>query len=152
MASIAQLIANGRVLHAADVTSKKRIFELAAQKLAETTTLDEEQLYVELLAREKLGSTGLGNGVAIPHCRLTGCETPVGLLMTLMHATDFDAPDNRPVDIVFVLIVPEEATQEHLDILALLVARFASPDYCQSLRDAADATALRNHALSTTGP
>lgn len=152
MASIAQLIANGRVLHAADVTSKKRIFELAAQKLAETTALDEEQLYVELLAREKLGSTGLGNGVAIPHCRLTGCETPVGLLMTLMHATDFDAPDNGPVDIVFVLIVPEEATQEHLDILALLVGRFASPDYCQALRGAADATALLNRALSTTGP
>ena len=91
--------------------SKKRVLELIAQLFAEDQPgLDSSQLFNSLIAREKLGSTGFGNGIAIPHCRLAGCDTPLGAILHLDTPVDFDAIDGAPVDLLFVLLVPETAT------------------------------------------
>lgn len=153
MTGLDSLLSPARVMYRVAATSKKRIFELAAQNIAHATlSLTEQQVYSQLLAREKLGSTGLGQGVAIPHCRVDGCGTPVGCLITLETPVDFDAPDGQPVDLLFVLLVPHEATQAHLDLLAELAGRFSSPDYCTALRQAQSAVALLTCALDTDSP
>ncbi|EED35963.1 phosphotransferase system, nitrogen regulatory IIA protein [Luminiphilus syltensis NOR5-1B] len=131
-----------------EVSSKKRIFELAAEQIAEVEPdLSDDDIYTQLLAREKLGTTGLGQGVAIPHCRVEGCAQPLGCLITLDQAIPFDAPDNVPVDLLFVLLVPLEATQEHLDILAELAGRFSDPAYCSALRNAHSSADLLDSAV-----
>lgn len=115
--------------------SKKRIFEEVADLLvADQPGLDAADIITSLLAREKLGSTGLGRGIAIPHCRLEGCEQPLGVLMSLATPTDFDAPDDEPVDLLCVLVVPGEAHQEHLEILATLAGLFRQEALCNALR------------------
>ena len=107
--------------------SKKRVFESAAEAFGDVTGLSKEAVYRGLLDRERLGSTALGNGVAIPHCRIDDCDAPLGCLMTLSDPIDFSAPDGEGVDIVLVLLVPTEATQAHLDLLAGVVT-FLSED------------------------
>ena len=89
-----------------------------------------------MIAREKLGSTGLGAGIAIPHCRIGNCTHALGTLVTLDEAIDFDAPDGKPVDILFVLLVPDEAQQQHLDILASIAELFSQHAFCASVRQA----------------
>jgi nitrogen PTS system EIIA component len=89
-----------------------------------------------LVAREKLGSTGIGEGIAIPHCRLGHCEGAVGLLLKLEDAVDFDAVDGRPVDLVFVLLVPEQNPEQHLKTLSHLASLFNDDDYRSDLRRA----------------
>lgn len=116
-------------------SSKKRILEKASELIAETVgSLDAEEIFTGLVNRERLGSTGLGNGVAIPHCRLANCEAPVCSLIKLAEAIDFEAIDNDPVDLVFVLIVPEEATDAHLQALAGVAELFGQEDYRSALR------------------
>ena len=144
------LLTLARVMCRVDVASKKRIFELAAQQIAESdVNLIDTDVYGQLLAREKLGSTGLGTGVAVPHCRVEGCTEPMGCLVTLSEAIAFDAPDDQPVDLLFVLLVPAEARQEHLDILAELAKRFSDPSYCAHLRAARSEQELLASALIT---
>jgi PTS system nitrogen regulatory IIA component len=102
-------------------SSKKRILELIAEQVSEhCPELEQTQIFNNLVARERLGSTGIGQGIAIPHCRLDGCQGVVGALLTLEDAVSFDAIDNQPVDLLFVLIVPKEATSEHLELLSQL--------------------------------
>ena len=123
--------------------SKKRLFETIARIISDDApALDYEQVFAQLTAREKLGSTGLGHGIAIPHCRMDDCPQPLGTLVTLEQAIDFDAPDDQPVDLLFALLVPGEANQQHLDILAGLARLFHQPDFCRQLRAAQDATSL----------
>lgn len=137
MAGLDALLDPARSMCRVDAASKKRIFELAAARIAGSSLqLGEDQIYTQLLAREKLGSTGLGRGVAIPHCRVEGCPAPMGCIITLSSAVSYDAPDDVHVDILFVLLVPAEATQEHLNILAELARRFSDPDFCSALRSA----------------
>ena len=107
--------------------SKKRVFESAAEAFGDVAGLSKEAVYRGLLDRERLGSTALGNGVAIPHCRIDDCDAPLGCLMTLSDPIDFSAPDGEGVDIILVLLVPTEATQAHLDLLAGVVT-FLSED------------------------
>tara|TARA_R110000823_G_scaffold91174_3_gene201092 strand:- start:12356 stop:12814 length:459 start_codon:yes stop_codon:yes gene_type:complete len=123
--------------------SKKRLFE----RISEIISTDQPSLpYTEVLdklvARENLGSTGLGQGIAIPHCRVSDCPAPIGALFSLEDAIPFGAPDERPVDLLFVLLVPEEANQEHLDILASIASLFNQPDFCARLRQADSNEAL----------
>ena len=123
--------------------SKKRLFETIARIISDDQpSLDYEQVFTQLIARENLGSTGLGGGIAIPHCRVDECPQPLGTLITLEQGIDFDAPDDQPVDLLFALLVPGEANQQHLDILAGLARLFNQPDFCQQLRAARDATEL----------
>ena len=149
MTGVDSLLTPARVMCRVEAASKKRIFELAARQIAETdTNLTDTDVYARLLTREKLGSTGLGTGVAIPHCRVEGCERPMGCLITLAEPIAFDAPDEQPVDLLFVLLVPAEATQEHLDILAELARRFSDPHYCALLRAANSAQELLARATT----
>lgn len=149
MNSIAQLLTPGRSLCQVRASSKKQIFELIADKLAlEHEECHPAELVAGMLAREKLGSTGLGKGIAIPHCRLRDCEQPFGVLLTLAEAARFDAPDDLDVDLFFALVVPVEAAQEHLNLLAELARLFSQPAFCASLRDCRTSEALHNTAIN----
>ena len=115
--------------------SKKRLLETSADLIAENVkSVNANQIYNALLAREQLGSTGLGNGIAIPHCRVPKCQKTVGCLIKLESGIDFDAIDGKPVDLLFYLLVPENTIEGHLEVLRNLAERFNNPDYCASLR------------------
>lgn len=124
-------------------SSKKRILEFISGQVAEQyPELDEGLIFNNLLSRERLGSTGIGQGIAIPHCRLEGCTRVVGALVTLDEGVDFDAIDNQPVDLLFTLIVPKEATGEHLELLSQLAEQFNDRSFCDALRACTDADQL----------
>jgi len=121
----------------AQCTSKKRVLEHISSFLADN--IDDSQadeIYTRLIAREKLGSTGIGEGIAIPHSRLQECEGTLGALFVLDEAVDFDSIDRKPVDIVFVLLVPEEATEQHLQTLSMLAQKFNDEGFRDQLRQA----------------
>jgi len=119
----------------ADATSKKRVLELASQLLAEIDkSLSPRGVFDCLITREKLGSTGLGHGVAIPHGRLPGLDRTIGVFLRTQKGVDFDAPDKEPVDLVFALLVPEESTEEHLQVLASIASYFGSGRSRDALR------------------
>lgn len=122
--------------------SKKRMLELIGKMIAQHSHLDPDSIYQNLIAREKLGSTGFGNGIAIPHCRLEDCHKPVGALFQLQSKIDFDALDGEPVDLIFVLLVPSEATEQHLQILKMLAEKLDQASLREALREADDAEAL----------
>ncbi|WP_151670395.1 PTS IIA-like nitrogen regulatory protein PtsN [Nitrincola schmidtii] len=118
-----------------DAVSKKRVLELASELLAgNNEAMEAEDVFSALLNRERLGSTGIGDGVAIPHCRLAGCEHATALLITLKEPIEFDAIDNRPVDLLCCLLVPEDAATEHLHTLAGLAEMFSQSDIREALR------------------
>ena len=133
-----ELLVPGRARCQADITSKKRALELLSELIAagqeEITPRDVLNC---LVSREKLGSTGLGQGVAIPHGRLPQIKSALGAALTLEKGVDFDAPDGEPVDLVVGLIVPEESTDEHLHILANLAQAFSDPESVRAIREAA---------------
>ena len=133
---ITTLLEPGRIACRQDSSSKKRSLDLLSRLLADALPdYSEGELFDSLIHREHLGSTGLGQGVALPHGRLGGLATPLAALLTLTHGgIDFDAVDGQPVDLLFALLVPEESTDEHLQILARLAAMFSDPEFCQSLR------------------
>lgn len=125
--------------------TKRAAIEAASEAVAEACPqLDPRELLDALLQRERLGSTGLGDGVAIPHCRLKHCEQPAAALVRLRQAADFDAPDGEAVDLLFALVVPDGEQQRHLDILAALAAAFSPADNRAALRQAADDGQLRD--------
>ncbi|WP_369602570.1 PTS IIA-like nitrogen regulatory protein PtsN [Hahella sp. SMD15-11] len=130
-------------------TSKKKALEdIANMVAAHYPFLDEHTLFNNLVCRERLGSTGIGHGVAIPHCRLENCDRVIGALVTLDNPVDWDAIDQQPVDILFALIVPQEATGEHLDLLSQLARRFNSPVFREAIRNARSDDELLRVAVS----
>jgi PTS system nitrogen regulatory IIA component len=140
---LTEILSPGRTVCHAPGASKKRLFETIAHVIsADQPSLVYEEVLHQLNAREKLGSTGLGQGIAIPHCRVDACPQPLGTLITLEQAIDFDAPDEQPVDLLFALLVPGEAHQQHLDILANVARLFSQPDFCQRLRAASSSREL----------
>lgn len=126
---ISGLLAESRVRCGASISSKKKSLQQIAALLESDIGMDADETEVDmdvmdaLAAREKLGCTGMGNGIAIPHGRVPFVEEPIAALITLDRPVDFDAADDIPVDIVFGLLMPEDKTEEHLAILATL-ARF----------------------------
>lgn len=136
------LLAPTRVL-ASTTTSKKRLLETLATLLSDGQGgALEGSLFEGLCARERLGSTGLGHGVAIPHGRVAGLGSAIGAFVRLAEPVDFGAPDGQPVDLVFALAVPEHFTHQHLVLLSELAERFSSEAFRAALRAAPDATAL----------
>ena len=149
MQALSNLLTPGRTHCRVPGVSKKRLFETIARIISEDQlALSYDVVFSSLIAREKLGSTGLGQGIAIPHCRVSNCTHALGTLITLDEAVEFDAPDNQPVDILFVLLVPEEAHQQHLDILADIAKLFCQPNFCQQLRSTNDAAPLHDCATN----
>lgn len=148
---IDSILTPARTLCRAQAADKQQALETCAQFIAQALpALSAADVLQSLLARERLGSTGLGNGIAIPHCRLKNIESVVGALITLETAIDFDAIDGAPVDILFVLVAPERALQEHLNALAALASQFNHSDYRQHLRAATDAEQLYRAAVAST--
>ncbi len=125
--------------------SKKKGLEILSKILARfIPSHSKEKIFDKLIARERLGSTGLGTGVAIPHCRLEGLDAPIGALIILKNAITFDSPDGKDVDILFCLLVPEGSHDEHLEILAKLAELLINPGLCQQLRNAEDSAEALN--------
>lgn len=137
MIRLETILTPGRSLLNVPGGSKKRVLEQIASVIArDLPDLDGQTIYESLIAREKLGSTGFGNGIAIPHCRLSGCSVPVSALLKLDTAVDFDAIDGVPVDLLLVLLVPEAATDEHLELLRQIASMFDREPIRERLRQA----------------
>ncbi len=132
MNQIAPLLCPERVLLDLETGSKQRLFEYLGQHMAGEVGVDSGLVVDSLLARERLGSTGLGQGMAIPHGRIKGIKSACGVLVRLRTALDFSAPDQMPVKLLFVLFVPTRATDQHLQILSELAQLFAD----RGMRDA----------------
>lgn len=143
------ILSPGRTLCGAPGISKKRTLENIAHFICEDIpTLDANDLFDNLVARERLGSTGLGQGIAIPHSRMKSCNKIIGSLIKLQRPVDFDAIDSEPVDLLFVLLVPEQATDEHLKVLSELAQRFSNAEFCNNLRQAENNEALFSAAMA----
>lgn len=143
------ILSTEQVICRADCASKKRTLEVIAGLVARGRGQDfENQLCESLNARERLGSTGIGEGIAIPHCRLADCPAPTAVLITLAQAIDFAAIDDRPVDIIFALVVPDGAADEHLRLLARLAGLFSQEEFRSRLRACRDASTLHQLMLS----
>lgn len=131
-----------QVLLDLDASSKKRVFEQAGMLFEGRLGMSRSLIFDSLFAREKLGSTGLGQGVAIPHGRIKGLKQAAGAFIRLATPIPFDSPDGRPVTLLFVLLVPEQATEEHLQILSELAQRFSDRAFREALQVAPDAAAV----------
>jgi PTS system nitrogen regulatory IIA component len=141
-------LAHFQVLGRESLLSKKRVFERAAEAMGATLGLSSETVYRALLAREKLGSTAIGEGIAIPHCRINECSEAAGCLVTLQEPIDYGSADGNGVDVIFVLLVPEEATEAHLKLLAALARSFSSAEVRDCVRQTQDPEALKHLLLS----
>lgn len=142
MNRLASILPSTQVLVGVDATSKKRAFEEAGLLFESLHGLSRALITDSLFARERLGSTGLGHGVAIPHGRIKGLKQAAGAFMRLATPVPFDSPDGRPVDLLFVLLVPEQATEEHLQILSELAQRFSDRAFREKLQTASDPAAV----------
>jgi len=140
--TLAELIAPNAVIAALKANSKKQTLQLLAQKAADVTGLKEGTILEGLLERERLGSTGVGNGIAIPHAKLTGIDRLYGIFARIDHPVDFDSIDDHPVDLVCLLIAPEGAGADHLKALARVSRLLRDKGTCEKLRGATDADAL----------
>lgn len=140
---LSEILGADRVTLGTSVTSKKKTLEELANLLAKGAAgLAAGDVLTSLTGREKLGSTGLGHGVAIPHGRVAAIPGSVGAFMRLKHAVDYDSHDGNPVDLVFGLLVPQTATEVHLKHLAAIAEMFSDEDFCARLRTASDDKAL----------
>jgi PTS system nitrogen regulatory IIA component len=127
-----------------DVTSKKRAFEEAGLLFESLHGLSRALVTDSLFSRERLGSTGLGHGVAIPHGRIKGLKTPMAAVFQLLKPIGFDAPDDKAVTLLIFLLVPEAATQKHLEILSEIAELLSDVDMRQRLTGATDAAQLHD--------
>lgn len=141
MSLIANLLNPSNVLIDLDASSKKRVFEQAGLLFENNQGIARSEVFDSLFARERLGSTGLGLGVAIPHGRIKGLKDAVGAFIRLSTPVQFDAPDGQPVGLLFVLLVPEQANEQHLKLLSELAQMFSDADFRKQLQaaDSADA-------------
>ncbi len=145
---LAEILKDSRVAAGVAVTSKKRALEEISKLLAlGAPSVSHVEILASLAGREKLGSTGLGHGVAIPHGRMAGVSASVGAFIRLKHPVDYDTHDGQPVDLIFGLLVPQNATGEHLQHLAAIAEKFSDDDFCAQVHAAKDEAAL--HALLT---
>lgn len=143
---LTEILSAERVVSGTAVTSKKKALEELSNLLATgAANLGSQEVFNSLTGREKLGSTGLGHGVAIPHGRVAGVDRSVGAFMRLKHPVDYDSHDGNPVDLIFGLLVPQTATEAHLKHLAAVAEMFSDDDFCAKLRQAQDNASL--HAL-----
>jgi len=147
--AIDSILTPERTVKSAPVSSKKEVLEYLGSFIADhIPESSADDIYERLLNRERMGSTGIGEGIAIPHCRLKQCEKTFGVLLQLEHPIDFDAIDQQPVDLIFALLVPEETTDEHLKTLSMLAQKLSQADYREALRNSPDSQNLYQRAIS----
>lgn len=145
MSLIADLLPPSNVVIDLDASSKKRVFEQAGLLFENNQGIARGDVFDSLFSRERLGSTGLGQGIAIPHGRVKGLKEAAGAFFRLTSPVQFDAPDSRPVSLLFVLLVPEQANEQHLQLLSELAQMFSDSEFRERLADAPDAATI--HAL-----
>ncbi|HWQ38606.1 MAG TPA: PTS sugar transporter subunit IIA [Burkholderiales bacterium] len=143
MSLLSRLLPVSNVVLDLDVTSKKRVFEHVGLLFENSLGLSRSQIFDALFARERLGSTGLGHGVAVPHGRIKGLKEAVGAFIRVSPGIPFEAPDGGPVSLIFVLLVPEKATDVHLQILSELAQMFSEREMRAALAQAPDAAAAQ---------
>ena len=137
------LLSPGRILAGVRINSRKRLLELISETLAnKNKELNSREIFESLCAREQLGSTGLGDGVAIPHGRISGTRDVEALFLRLIKPLPFDADDGKPVDLIFALAVPKHCTEDHSKLLSSIAERFSDPELLERLRNAADANEI----------
>jgi PTS system nitrogen regulatory IIA component len=139
---LTDLVAPNAILPALRANNKKQVIQELAAKAAELTGQNDRDILEILLQREKLGSTGVGNGVAIPHGKLPKLGKLFGLFARLERPVDFEALDSRAIDLVFLLLAPEGAGADHLKALARVARLLRDPDIAQKLRESRDESAL----------
>ncbi|NMG34657.1 PTS IIA-like nitrogen regulatory protein PtsN [Azoarcus sp. TTM-91] len=144
MSLIAQLLPISNVVVDLDASSKKRVFEQAGLLFENNQGIARSTVFDSLFSRERLGSTGLGQGIAIPHGRIKGLKDACGAFLRLANPVQFDAPDGRPVNLLFVLLVPEQANETHLQLLSELAQMFSDRSFREALLGAPDATAIHS--------
>ena len=132
--SISSLLATDRIFTDVEISSKKRLLEYIAEIAAQQIELPQSTIFNHLLERERLGSTGLGQGFAVPHARLENLTNTLTYFFKLQEPIKYDAIDQLPVDLVFVILIPEASTEEHLQILSSLARIFSNSDICQQVR------------------
>lgn len=144
MNRLSSILNPDQVLVGLDATSKKRAFEEAGLLFEGLHGLSRAMVTDSLFSRERLGSTGLGHGVAIPHGRIKGLKTPMAAVFQLATAIGFDAPDDQPVRLMIFLLVPEAATQKHLEILSEIAELLSDAALREKMTKCADATELHD--------
>lgn len=144
MNRLASILPAAQVLVSVDVTSKKRAFEEAGLLFESLHGLSRALITDSLFARERLGSTGLGHGVAIPHGRIKGLTAPMAAVFQLASPIGFDAPDEQPVCLLIFLLVPEAATQKHLEILSEIAELLSDSQLRERLKSCSDAQQLHS--------
>ncbi|MCW8925579.1 MAG: PTS sugar transporter subunit IIA [Xanthomonadales bacterium] len=133
------LLSPPRILANVSINSKKRLLELISLTLAKKNTeLNSREIFQSLCAREHLGNTTLGNGVAMPHGRIHGTEDVEAIFLRLVKPLELDADDGQPVDLVFALVVPEQCTDDHTKLLESIAERFGDAGFVSQLREAED--------------
>ena len=136
------LIEPDSIIPALKANSKKQVLQELAEKAAELTGLAEREIFDKVLQRERLGSTGVGNGIAIPHGKIENLTELVGVFGRLYHPIEFDALDDQPVDLVFLLLAPEDAGADHLKALSKIARMLRNGDTVTRLRAARDAETI----------
>lgn len=144
MSHITKLLSLENIVLDLEASSKKRVFEQAGVLFENNQGIARSTVFDSLFARERLGSTGLGQGVAIPHGRIKGLKEATGAFLRLGVPVPFDSPDGKPVSLLFVLLVPEQATEQHLQILSELAQRFSDRNCREALCAAHDASAIQH--------
>ncbi|WP_420427345.1 PTS IIA-like nitrogen regulatory protein PtsN [Algiphilus sp.] len=138
---LAEVIESSRIRTDLSLSSKKRVMEEISHLLAGDDGPSQGDIFNALMSREKLGSTGLGHGVAIPHGRVGNLSKTVAAFIRLPHGVDYDAHDGQAVDLIFGLIVPQNATEDHLKLLAAVAEKFSDEEFCEQLRAATSSDA-----------
>jgi len=134
---INDIISLDRTQCSVECHSKKRIFEVISEiAVQQSPELDQLEILSSLLSREKMGSTGIGNGIAIPHGRIKGLSNMIAVIVTSNQAIDFDAIDSLPVDIFFAILVPDEQTDKHLQALSGIARKLSNKDTVKAIRKA----------------
>lgn len=147
---LADLLQPQHVIARLRATSKKQALQELAKRAAEVTGQPERAIFSTLMKRERLGTTGVGNGIAIPHGKLPGLERMYGLFARLDHPIDFEAIDERPVDLIFMLLAPESSAADHLKALARVSRLLRDKTACEKLRGTDDPEALYALLVDTT--
>ncbi|MAZ39311.1 MAG: PTS IIA-like nitrogen-regulatory protein PtsN [Legionellales bacterium] len=141
------------VINNKSAQSKKKVFEIISEKFAETLPEHKQKhIFEALITRERLGVTGLGHGIAIPHCRLENLNQPQVLVLKLDKPIDYDASDNVPVDIIIALVIPEASNEEHLQLLASIAKIFSNHKNLEHVRHAKDEATLYNVLINAYAP
>ncbi len=140
--NLSELIAPEAIIPALRANSKKQVLQILAEKAADLTGLNERVIFDVVLQREKLGSTGLGGGIAIPHGKLPDINKIIGIFAHLEIPVDFEALDDEPIDLVFLLLAPENAGADHLKALSQIARVLRHSDVVQKLRNTYDANVL----------